>query len=146
MDQKPAGLTLRLTGGVDVPAHALGQLRQYFYGAKLERGCGLTTNFEVIPFHNESGSPGWLVDMGPGDFGKFADLVFEGKLLAWGHNHPMCGAYPSRRDVILHQVPIDMIIYSNQDDEFCVYSPEYSEKQRAAILEDYLIKDNIIQK
>jgi proteasome lid subunit RPN8/RPN11 len=99
--------------------------REYLLQDKsVERGCLVTTDFELIPFTNVSNTPVGHIQLGIADFRVMKNLCFDGKLYAWLHSHPHWKAIPSTTDIASHNLPINMIIYSVPDNNFRMYSNE----------------------
>jgi proteasome lid subunit RPN8/RPN11 len=78
----------------------------------------------LIPFTNVSKNPTCRIQLGAADANTMFDLLFSDNLFAWVHSHPHWPAKPSVEDIIHHEIPTNMIIYSVCDDEFQLYTPE----------------------
>jgi proteasome lid subunit RPN8/RPN11 len=107
------------------PNDCLLQIKDYLLvDPMVERGCLVTSDYQIIPFENIAAYPAALIKMGPEDFGVMADLVRDNRLLGWAHSHPCWLPYPSFIDINMHQLPVQMIIYSITDDSFGIYTTD----------------------
>ena len=107
------------------PNECLLQIKDYLLvDPEVERGCLVTTDYQIIPFENTAVFQAALIRMGPQDFGVMADLVRQNLLLGWAHSHPCWFPYPSLIDIMMHQLPVQMIIYSITDDSFGIYTTD----------------------
>jgi proteasome lid subunit RPN8/RPN11 len=111
---------------MDIPSDdCLQEIKDYLLvDPTVERGCLVTKDGRVIPFQNTALNQTALIRMGPDDFGIMVDLVNRGELLGWAHSHPHWMPYPSFIDIKMHQLPVQMIIYSITDDSFGIYTTE----------------------
>jgi proteasome lid subunit RPN8/RPN11 len=108
-----------------LPREVLVRGRNYLLkDPSVERGCLITTDWDIVPFKNVAEPAVSRIRMGPEDFGKFADLMMFGSVWGWLHSHPHWPPFPSSIDIQYQPAPITMVIYSVPMDAFGVYSPE----------------------
>lgn len=107
-----------------VPDETLAEIREVLkQGLPDEAACLITSDWKIIPLNNTAENPGSLVEPSIDDHKLFISLLYDKKLFGWAHSHPHWHAIPSTTDIINHQFPINMLIYSVRYDEMRLYSP-----------------------
>lgn len=104
----------------------LSRLREYFRkdwpADGRERGCLLTLKGEVVPLRNVSPVPFEEFVQDAAGFTEMAELAATRNFDCWAHSHPVWPPRPSCKDIINHQLPVDMLIYSCCQDRFARYT------------------------
>jgi proteasome lid subunit RPN8/RPN11 len=111
-----------------IPINTLDEIRYYFKTCEkpeLEHGCLITRDWQVIPFENcaKEESKGALIQqLKDEDVILMADLLENDNLFAWAHSHPSFAASPSSTDIMCHELPCAMLIWSGITDSFTLLS------------------------
>lgn len=113
---------------VTLSEQVLSKLRNFFRenikNDKRERACLVSKSGDIIPVKNVSPDPFFTILQDEKSFSIMVDMVKKGELLCWAHSHPRWPAIPSVKDIVNHQLPVDMVIYSCTEDTFAQYSPD----------------------
>lgn len=88
-----------------------------------ERGCLVLKDGTLVPIPNASTTPRVEIVQDPASFMTMMDLMVDDKVLFWAHSHPQWSPRPSHKDIVNHQLPIDMVIYSIPEDRFLRFTP-----------------------
>jgi proteasome lid subunit RPN8/RPN11 len=100
------------------------QAREYLRsGGSDERGGLISKDFKFYPFENVADDPVREIRMGEEGFITMMRLQSDRNLLAWAHSH-LGDPTPSITDIVMHDMPVNMIIYSVRDDTFKEYTPD----------------------